>query len=238
MSATSASRRIPSGIVRRRPGRPETRFGVSAGVAKAAACRVAPALLPAPEEDERRHGDERDQHERLAEAHRRAPEERRERAQPVTGRREHRVRHGERREDARDAAPLLLRPRRRSARAATRLRVSTRTWRPVSGSTSQRSPTSGSSCSRGSRISTARTSWRLISCSSGLRQSSGPRKSETITTTPRCRAIAAVREHRGAERRRSDLALLRLALQRRRAGRAARRGPGAAAASPASSRRT
>ncbi len=33
-------------------------------------------------------------------------------------------------------------------------------WRPVSGSTSRSSPTSASSCSRGSRISTARVGWR------------------------------------------------------------------------------
>ncbi len=63
------------------------------------------------------------------------------------------------------AAASAKRRRRRS------LRVSTRSRRPVSGSTSQSSPTFGSSCSRGSRISTATTSWRPASSSSGRRQS-------------------------------------------------------------------
>ena len=76
-------------------------------------------------------------------------------------------------------------PPRRSAAAASRLRVSTRSCRPDSGSTSQRSPTSGSSCSRGSWISTAITSWRAASWSSCGRQSRGPRKSETTTITDR-----------------------------------------------------
>ena len=72
------------------------------------------------------------------------------------------------------------------------LRVSTRSRRPVSGSTSHSSPTSGSSCSRGSRISTATTSCRPASSSSGRAASpAGPRKSETTATSARCRAAAA-----------------------------------------------
>src|SRR5262249_3439616 len=81
---------------------------------------------------------------------------------------------------------------RRSASAASAkrlrrrsLRVSTRTWRPVSASTSQSSPALTSCCSRGSRISTATTSCRAASWSIGLCQSRGPRKSETITTRER-----------------------------------------------------
>ena len=64
-----------------------------------------------------------------------------------------------------------LRTSSRSAAAASanrartrRLRVSTWTWRPVSGSTSHRSPAGTSSCSRGSTISTASTPWRARSC--------------------------------------------------------------------------
>ena len=89
-------------------------------------------------------------------------------------------------------------PRRSPSAAAAKrlrrpaLRESTRICLPVSGSTSQSSPRSGSSSSRGSRISIATTSWRPARSSSGVRQSSGPRKSETTATRARCRAIAAV----------------------------------------------
>ena len=85
------------------------------------------------------------------------------------------------------AAAVAKRSRRRL------LRVFTRISPPVSGSTSQSSPTFGSSCSRGSRISTASTSWRPASSSSGRRQSRGPRKSETTTTSERWRASAPAR---------------------------------------------
>ena len=73
-----------------------------------------------------------------------------------------------------------------------RLRVSTCTWRPVSGSTSHSSPAGTSSCSRGSTISTAITPWRARSARIGPSQSRSPRKSETITTSPRWRPSAAV----------------------------------------------
>ena len=84
-------------------------------------------------------------------------------------------------------------PLRRTARRSFRLRVSTRSCRPDSGSTSQRSPTSGSSCSRGSWISTATTSWRAARWSSRGRQSRGPRKSDTTTITERRRARRPIR---------------------------------------------
>ena len=87
----------------------------------------------------------------------------------------------------------LLGGRGGEALAQRLLRVFTRMSRPVSGSTSQSSPTFGSSCSRGSRISTASTSWRPASSSSGRRQSRGPRKSETTTTSERWRASAPAR---------------------------------------------
>ena len=71
--------------------------------------------------------------------------------------------------------------------------MSTLSWRPVSGSTRRSVPTLGSASSRGSRISTATTSWRPASASSGRRQSRGPRKSEITATNARWRAIAPVR---------------------------------------------
>ena len=82
-------------------------------------------------------------------------------------------------------------------------RVSTRSWSPVSGSTSQRSPTFGSSSSRGSRTSTAITSWRPASCSSGLRQSKRAAEvgdDDHERALPRQRARA---QERLAERRRA-----------------------------------
>ena len=94
-----------------------------------------------------------------------------------------------------------------------RLRVSTCTWRPVSGSTSHRSPAETSSCSRGSTISTAITPWRARSACSGPSQSRSPRKSETITTSPRWRPSAAVAGQRGAQRGRAHAVALAFAAQ-------------------------
>ena len=105
------------------------------------------------------------------------------------------------------------RPRRASsrARAAPRRRpalnrsrsagscVSTSSWRPVSGSSRCSSPTSASSCSRGSRISTASVRWRAASRSSGRCQSIGPRKSETTTMSDRCAASPPTRPQRLGE---------------------------------------
>ena len=85
------------------------------------------------------------------------------------------------------------RPPRRTPCGSWPVAVSTAIRRPVSGSTSQRWPTSGSSCSRRSRTSIAVTSCRAASRSSGVRQSRGPRKSETMKTTPRWRATALAR---------------------------------------------
>ena len=107
---------------------------------------------------------------------------------------------------------MLTSVRRSSAAAAAnrsrspRSPVSTRSCRPVSGSTSRSSPTSASSCSRGSRTSTASTVCRPASRSSGGRQSIGPRKSETTTTSARWRATrsassSASRKRAGARRR-------------------------------------
>ena len=228
MSATRAASRIPSGIVRRRPGRPETRFGMSAGVENAAAWvsrrrswrRQSTASAGTATSAISTRG-----WPKLTGALRETP-----RTAAASRRTSRGPRAGRASAERTRATPL------RSSSAASakrsrsaRLRVSTRTWRPVSGSTSHRSPTSGSSCSRGSRISTASTSCRLISCSSGFRQSSGPRKSDAITTTPRCRAIARRGRWRPpATSPRVASAPARAATPR--AGRAGRRGPGGAAA--------
>ena len=81
--------------------------------------------------------------------------------------------------------------------------VSTRTSRPVSASTSVRSPTSGSSSSRGSRISTARSPWRAATGASSGSQSRGPRKSDTSATRPP-RVPVPARNRRAADRRGID----------------------------------
>ncbi len=75
------------------------------------------------------------------------------------------------------------RPRRRRAEVV-RSEVSTRSERPDSGSMSVSSPTSTSSSSRGSTISMATTLWRPATAVNDERQSSGPRKSDTIATRP------------------------------------------------------
>ena len=87
----------------------------------------------------------------------------------AASRRRWRARRGRRR---RGAARARTSSRSAAAAAAKRsrtrrLRVSTWTWRPVSGSTSQRSPAGTSCCSRGSTISTAITPWRARSACSG-----------------------------------------------------------------------
>ena len=84
-----------------------------------------------------------------------AAQERHEQPQPVALGRQDDVADADRREERRDAAPLARPPPRAKRSRSRSLRVSTRRRRPVSGSTSQSSPTFGSSCSRASRISTA-----------------------------------------------------------------------------------
>ena len=76
------------------------------------------------------------------------------------------------------------RPPRRTGCGGSTDEVSTRTVRPVSASMRLSSPTSGSSSSRGSRISTTSTPWRWATAPSCGSQSSGPRRSETRTTSP------------------------------------------------------
>ena len=136
---------------------------------------------------------------RPGEAHRRLPSTCRKptrRPQPVAAGREDEVRDAER---AQLAGELLALGRGLRAEPLPQLAAAgvDAQLPPVSGSTSQSSPTSGSSCSRGSRISTAITSWRAASRSSGVRQSRGPRKSETTTTTERRRASRPSRRERG-----------------------------------------
>ena len=70
-----------------------------------------------------------------------------------------------------------------------------------------------SCCSRGSTISTAITPWRARRARSGASQSRSPRKSETITTSPRWRPSAAALPSARAERRRAGALVLGLAAQ-------------------------
>src|SRR5581483_2348734 len=139
---------------------------------------AAPPVERDPHKCDQRQDRERSERDRVLEAHRRPPRN------AANGRSQsplvERTTCGTPSADRTRATPL----RSSAAAMAKRSRsdalpVSTRTWRPVSGSTSQSSPTSGSSCSRGSRISIARTSCRSSTRNSGARQSSGPRKSET-----------------------------------------------------------
>ena len=132
-------------------------------------------------------------------ASRAAAEEPGERPQPLAARGEHGVVGAAAAQLARDLGALgrgglgvALAQRRGCA-------VSTRSWRPVSGSASTSSPTSGSASSRGSRTSSASTPWRAASARSGATQSRGPRKSVTTTKSERERASAPA----GAARRRA-----------------------------------
>ena len=132
------------------------------------------------------------------------------------------------------------RPVRSSAAAAAkrsrslRSLVSTRSWRPVSGSTRRSSPTSASSCSRGSRISTASVGWRPATRSSAFRQSIGPRKSETTTTSERWSASPSS----SVERLGEPAASRRDRREARRASAGAPAAPGGAGASGGRRRRT
>ena len=154
------------------------------------------------------------------------PQERGERAQPVALGRDRDVPDAGRREARDERARARPPPPRRSARAAVDRRCRRAAGVRSPGSTSRSSPTSASSCSRGSRTSTASTACRPASRSSGARQSSGPRKSETTTTSARWRRDAVgelerVAQRAGAGRRRARAAAA--------ACRAARGGPAAAA---------
>ena len=190
--AASAASRIAIGRWRRQPGTRSTTFGSSAGVANRAPAARAAALVqrrrarPAPARRRARSG-----RAVTGRSPGRPAQEGGERPQPVTRGREDDV-PGARRGDR--AGHALRSPAAAAAKRARSFASRESTWscRPVSGSTSQSSPRSGSSCSRGSRISIATTSCRPARSSRGGRQSSTPRKSETTATSARCRAIAPV----------------------------------------------
>jgi hypothetical protein len=142
---------------------------------------------------------------------------------------EHDVAHARRRERLRDVAALLggglgeaaaqLRAARVDAELASRSRVD-----------EPQLAAFGSSCSRGSRISTAITSCRPASWSSG-RASRGSAEVGDETTSERCRASASVRRIASPSERRADPVLVgRLASRAaRRAARSGRVAPGARA---------
>ena len=113
-----------------------------------------------------------------------------------------------------EPAELARRATARSAAAASsnavrsrRSPVSTRSVRPVSGSMRVSSPTSTSASSRGSATSRAMTAWRPATSVRAGTQSRGPRKSETMTTTPG-RGAGGADERERAGRRGLAAALL------------------------------
>ena len=131
------------------------------------------------------------------------------------------------------AASMRTRPLRSSAAAAAkrsrrfRSLVSTRSCLPVSGSTSRSSPTSASSCSRGSRISTAIVGCRPATRSSGVPPVDRPAE---VRDDDDERALdrEAVEQHQRIGEPAPPRRLRRAA---RRASAGARAGPGAAGAS-------
>ena len=155
-------------VSRSRPGARSTRFGSSARFVNARLAAARRRSL-----SRHKHAEHRDGGERRAATSGRSN---------VTGasagtrragaasRRSWRARRGARRAQRararRRSAPRQ--PPRRNARAATRCACRPEPDGPVSGSTSQSSPTFGSSCSRGSRISIAITSCRLSSAQQRL----------------------------------------------------------------------
>ena len=205
-STATATSSTATGRCRSRPGDWPTTLGKIAA-RRTAPCRRAASPLqqdvgrPLPRDEQ-----QREQRERPLEAHRRglpAAQEGHEQAQPVALGRQHDV------PDADGGEQRRATPLRSSAAAAAK-----RCAQPLAARVDAQPPAGlrvdepeladvGSSCSRASRISIASTSWRAASCSSGRRQSSGPRKSETTTTSARWRARRAVRAQRRAERGRA-----------------------------------
>ena len=190
ISAARATSRIATGHVAPAAGRPVDEVRQQAGRGPALGVVLPPALAQRDEPDEHRDRPAARAASQGTRSSACPPQEGDERAQPVAGGGEDDVAGADRGELAGDVAPLGLGGGAKRSRSFL-LRVSTRSWRPVSGSTSQSSPAFGRFCSRGSRISTATTSWRPASWSSGARQSRGPRKSETTTARERWRASEA-----------------------------------------------
>src|SRR4051794_35156341 len=148
-----------------------------------------PAALGDEREHQQRHAQQQQQEERGLEAHRRRPPSVRSQSPSV-------VRTMCSARAWRRSAATSARPSRSASAKRSRSLdewVSTSTRSPVSGSISARWPTAGSSSSRGSRISTASVEWRARRAASARRHVRGPRKSETTTTRPGCRASCATR---------------------------------------------
>ena len=101
---------------------------------------------------------------------------------------------GARRADVAGDELALLRGGGVVASRSRRLPVSTRSCRPVSGSTTTTSPTSGKVSSAVSRTSQTMTSLRTASSRRAPLQSRGPRRSLTTTISARSRACRRVRE--------------------------------------------
>ena len=185
----SAARTSSGGTKRRRPGSAVTSPGKRAGLPKTARLLASAAI----EHEVGPHGDRHQREERQCQRPGQA----------------HRLRLRRKAASVRSQSPSVesttwaapheasvraTASRSAAAAAANRSRslesfVSTRRRRPLSASISHSSPTGDSSCSRGSRTSTARRSWRAASPSSGRCQSSGPRKSEMTVTSESRRAM-------------------------------------------------
>ena len=206
ISAASASSRSAIGTWRRRPGGAATRFGRSAGVDEARAERSRRRSCQTYSATQQRD-DERARAARAATRSSPAPPQEARRA-CAASRRTSRARRGgtpsARR--ARGATPLRSLGGGSAKRSRSfALRVSTRSWRPVSGSTSQSSPTFGSSCSRGSRISTASTSCRPASCEQRLapvERAAEVGDDDDERALPRDAPVAAQARRRATSRRR------------------------------------
>ena len=238
MSAVSASSASAAGTCRRQPGVLSTtlasrsRFGEAHGVLRAAPLHEEVA------EQAERHQQQPEQGEGPGEAHRRTPA-----ASAGGGRwpgraasrrevRQHDVPRAGARRSVGDLRTLG------GGRLGEALRAACGCGcrRAAGGRSRDRqargAPTSGSSCSRGSRISTAITSWRAASWSSEpapvARAAEVAHDDDQRATA---RRGAPTRRSASAERRRAAALVRRLLAQRVRAGRAGRRGPVAAAAS-------
>ena len=209
ISAASATRKSAERHERRRRrARASTRFGSSAGVAKRAAWRrAAPLAHDARARRAAAATTSASSASGAVEAHRRAARGR-SRAAAASRPAVESTTCGTPSAESTRATPL------RSSAAASREALAQRARCACRRAPAGRSPgrrararrRSGAPAraGRGSRRRAPRGGQRAAS--SGLRQSSGPRKSETTTTTPRCRAIAPARASAVAERRRAAAA--------------------------------
>ena len=176
---------VPAGDARGGGGAAPLRRRASGGAPR----RARPAARPAPGARRRRRGPARRRPARCGACGRRAaggPARSRSQSPPVESTTwSAPARRSAAATSSRSAAAAAL----KRLRTPRRL-VFTTSWRPVSGSTIQRSPTGGSSSSRGSRTSTASTPWRARSARSAALPVARARGSPTRRRRARARARA------------------------------------------------